>query len=548
MALLAGALVVVAGWSRRWVADDGLIAVRVAEQIAAGHGPVINSGERVEVSTSVLWPWLLAALAWLPIELTWVSVVLGIFCSAVAVYVGYMATARLRAPGEAAWPFAVLIVVAVPAFWTFFSSGLETGLVFLWLAVSWRALVASVEARHASVKALLLWGMGPLVRPELVLVTLATVAAVVTVTAERGQVVRHTLRASVALLPALVYEVFRAGYFGVLVPNPAITKEAGSANWRQGLWYLADLLLAYHLWVPLLLLVVASVLRGRRQQGSGAWVATATFVIPGACMGLYIVRTGGDFMHARLLLPAVFCVALPFFAARRPSGLVGSVAFVVLLCWAMGSSTVFRPPYSGTQTMHQIVDERSQLKALRQGGRVITHGDLAQANEDMWAAARLAEELPGASYVPYDGWNDGRFVTLAARGSNGVLAAHALGVTSTVAHTHRLYAHDLLGLADPVTAHHRLDERGRPGHEKWLPDAWFLARYVSPDAEMPPSVDPGDVVAARHALGCPGLKKLRNSYSGELTPSLFLSNLVGSLERTLFRFDASPKDAVTELC
>jgi len=46
--------------ARAWTSDDAFITYRVAEQLLAGHGPVFNAGERVQVFTHPLW---LAALA-----------------------------------------------------------------------------------------------------------------------------------------------------------------------------------------------------------------------------------------------------------------------------------------------------------------------------------------------------------------------------------------------------------------------------------------------------------------------------------------------------
>src|SRR3954464_14890447 len=49
------AFVVVLGWTRGWVEEDAFINFRVVDQIRAGHGPVFNIGQRVEVATSPLW-------------------------------------------------------------------------------------------------------------------------------------------------------------------------------------------------------------------------------------------------------------------------------------------------------------------------------------------------------------------------------------------------------------------------------------------------------------------------------------------------------------
>ena len=52
---------------RRWFClfDDALITLRYAENIARGHGPVWNIGERVEGVSSPLWTLLLVPFHWL---------------------------------------------------------------------------------------------------------------------------------------------------------------------------------------------------------------------------------------------------------------------------------------------------------------------------------------------------------------------------------------------------------------------------------------------------------------------------------------------------
>ena len=61
------------------MSDDGFIHLRVVEQVAAGHGPVFNVGERVEASTSPLWVALLVlAHPVTGVALPWKAVVIGI--------------------------------------------------------------------------------------------------------------------------------------------------------------------------------------------------------------------------------------------------------------------------------------------------------------------------------------------------------------------------------------------------------------------------------------------------------------------------------------
>ena len=81
VAVLAAPLVMltVAGWAHRWIFDDGFIYLRVVRQIRVGHGPVFNTGQRVEAFTSPLWVGVLALADLVtPIRLEWLAVLLGV--------------------------------------------------------------------------------------------------------------------------------------------------------------------------------------------------------------------------------------------------------------------------------------------------------------------------------------------------------------------------------------------------------------------------------------------------------------------------------------
>ena len=69
----------VMGWHERWITDDGFIYLRVIRQVTSGHGPVFNTGERVEAFTSPLWVGMMSlADIVTPIRLEWLVVGIGI--------------------------------------------------------------------------------------------------------------------------------------------------------------------------------------------------------------------------------------------------------------------------------------------------------------------------------------------------------------------------------------------------------------------------------------------------------------------------------------
>jgi arabinofuranosyltransferase len=105
------------------------------------------------------------------------------------------------------------------------------------------------------VAAAVVLGLGPMVRPDLAVVSVVLLLAlVVALRARVGQAL--AMLAAAGALP-FAYEVFRAGYYASLVPTPALAKEAALPNWEQGAIYLLDLLRPYWLPLPLLALLAA---------------------------------------------------------------------------------------------------------------------------------------------------------------------------------------------------------------------------------------------------------------------------------------------------
>ena len=93
------AIVIIGAWTYRWVDEDAFINFRIVHNLLAGHGPVFNVGERVEVSSDPLWLCLLTMVhAVVPVSLEWTSVVLGLVCTAGAFVAAGMAVARLGVP------------------------------------------------------------------------------------------------------------------------------------------------------------------------------------------------------------------------------------------------------------------------------------------------------------------------------------------------------------------------------------------------------------------------------------------------------------------
>ncbi|MGV9860504.1 hypothetical protein ACWDTD_17890 [Gordonia sp. NPDC003425] len=386
---LVGAIAVttffaIGAWQRRWIADDGLIVLRTLRNLFAGNGPVFNMGERVEANTSVAWTYLLWFWAWvtdgqLEYVALWVALVLSVSAVPIAMY-GTARLLRTRLGGldgtavSLLVPLGAVVYIAIPPARDFATSGLENGLCIFWVAVLWCQLVAwsrrprgdaATAWGSAATLFLAFWaGLAPLVRPELTII--GGIALLVVFLAPLGWKMRIAVIVVAAVLP-VGYQIFRMGYYALLVPNPAVAKDASGSKWHQGFVYLGNLFGPYLLVLPVILAVVAGVLlivgnrlradtrtdpdleapdpeapdpeapdleapdpevsdpasppasrRGLRTRLAG-WsqgLQTPTGVVvaillAGLIVGLYWLRQGGDFMHGRVLLTPLFTLLLP---------------------------------------------------------------------------------------------------------------------------------------------------------------------------------------------------------------------------------------------
>lgn len=535
-------------WNRRWISDDGLIVLRTVRQLLAGQGPVFNVGERVEANTSTLWTYLLAVPGLVPgVSLNWTAVLLGLVCSVAGLGFGMDAARRLAAPGRRILPLGAAVVVVLPPFWDFGTSGLETGLIVGWLGLAWWLLVRRWEAHRDGVAgrawpAALVVGLAPLVRPDLALFGL--IVAVVLVALERRLGWARVLGlAGVAAAVPLAYEIFRAGYYGLLVPSTALAKEASTSRWDKGLLYLRDLTDTYWLAVPLLALLVAGAFALRRRPRRATLAVAAAPVLAAALLSLYVIRVGGDFMHGRMLLPALFSLALPVMVVQVGVGggmkgawrSLGPV--LVTAVWAIVALVGLRPAYD-TIGPGDIANERLYYVSILGVANPVASEDFRThpvAPEGV--AALAATDQPSIAFaVPGDGKLDWRLLPVPP-GTPDTINWLNLGVTGELAPLD-MRVHDAVGLVNALAAHATGLPDGRIGHDKDLPVAWFMADAGITDAMGFRPQEELD--AARRALACPRTQELLASVRDPLTVERFWANLTGAVDRTGYRYDRDP--------
>ncbi len=456
LAFLPALVVAFAGFQRRWMSDDGHIYVRTVRQVLAGNGPVFNAGERAESSTGTLWQWLLVAAGAPGFDIPTAAMYGGLFLTATGFA---LAAAGRAAPARRGRPPAALRrprAPRAPARLGFRDvrpgdgarDVLDRGRAWLLLVTRPRELSTSVVL-----------GLGPLVRPDLALVSLVFLAA-------QWAVARPSWRGVLAGAGAagglpVAYEIFRMGYYGHLMPLPGVTKEASRSLWWRGADYLDDFAGTYLLWLPLLMIVAGLLASGRMR---GRVVVTAP-VVAGALCWLYVIKVGGDFMHGRMFLPGLLLMLLPVFLVPLTRAWTIVVAGVAV--WAVTCAAVLRVPYEGRIGPGGIADERGVYVQQNDALHPVHHTFAGQPGN--MAYAGLVRERA----------RDGAPTLLLARSPVAAARPGITGVYNTLGFSGSVIplsgaALDPIGLAYPLAAHSQ-PINGRVGHDKRLPDEWIVA-------------------------------------------------------------------------
>ena len=569
-------IVLVGAWVYRWVDEDAFINFRIIANLFAGHGLVFNVGERVEADSDPLWVATLALLhAGLPfVKLEWLSVAFGLVCTAAGFLAGGRAVQRLAAVrGEAtAFPLGLLIVSVVAGVWEFATSGLEMSMVFLWLGCSFLLLVRVEARRSRAVPAAVVMGLGTLIRPELLLGSVVFMVALVAVIAAPGwsgsprRMARCAGPVAAGLALPAAFELFRMGYYGLLIPNTGLAKAGAAAWWSQGFTYLWNFVSPYTLWFPLALAVPFVAVPAREWWGRGDRMGVAILGTPvavGLADLLYVVHLGGDYMHARLLLPAFFAVCLPVFVSRRRARGLLALPLVGIAVWAVVCAGWLRyVPPSVTSLDPRTVfisNERNSWISATDNAHPVTAADYARALSGSAGARlhRMADQVPPGHqrllvvtdpFVPVD-----RARVEPARSPlpfSLAVDVPAIGVIGYLAGPD-VYLFDSYSLANPIGSHTIVVEHARPGHEKFIGPAWMVARFGVPGTAVPPAaggVSMVSMAAARRALGCDPLASYLRAITAPLTVSRFVSDIGAAFGNTTFSFRAEPSLAAATLC
>jgi hypothetical protein len=319
------------------LADDQMISMRYAENLAHGYGLVWNAGgERIEGYTNFLWVVYMAIFHALRISRPVISLCIqasGALFLALNLLVVYRLAERVfRDHGTA------LLAVAMTAFyipldnWAF--QGTEVSVITLLVSIGTLWTLESWDRDAIPWRVWMLAGVTTMIRPDMV-VFAAVVVAGASVGRKRWMA---TMASGAAIVGAWIVAetAFRLWYFGDPLPNTYYLKVTGipaAMKLTRGL-FVAGLFLS-----QLVPLIVAMAVSGRLRRPSRAVVLLLAVF---AAQVVYSVSVGGDAWEwwggsnrfIAIAMPLFFVVAADG-AVRVWSGFVGA--------WQRGVSPLAAP-------------------------------------------------------------------------------------------------------------------------------------------------------------------------------------------------------------
>ena len=299
--------------------DDAYISYRYAQNLAAGHGPVFNPGERVEGYTNPLYVAVVTpAFFFLPDDAVYFySVVLSTIFLALSLGILFVIARENRLGKEAIW--AGLIFAASPMLWYAVWSGMETCLVLFGFSLLWWGVSRTENDERSSVV--------PLVVGSIIVVltradgfVMCGVVIAYLMLKQRWRPFFILSGSTAVTLGAIT--VWRLMYYGYPLPNTYYVKVSGELSQRivyaiTSLWYQMGFM---HLYLGVLLFgFVVGAFVVVINQRSPLRLMRFEFFFPPVWLA-YWIYVGGDIFKERFLLPFILLAAyavVAYVGARR---------------------------------------------------------------------------------------------------------------------------------------------------------------------------------------------------------------------------------------
>ncbi len=431
-------------YQNRFVQDDAFISFRYARHLAEGHGLTWNINEPpVEGYTNFLWTILMAVPHWLNLPVIGFSYAAGLLC-----FLGTLTltwhTARHVLNDNRLAMLALFLLGTNYSFSAYATGGLETQLQTM-LFMAALAIIISLrqDSDWLAPERLLLFsticGLALLTRLDSV-VLIGPLAAMLVFKIIRQPVPSPLRFRSLVILglPVILliapWLLWKLVYYGDILPNTYYAKLNETALRGTGFHYLALFLLSY-LWIPIIPLIILSI---RHVNQTMRWL-----LFPVGLWLLYLLRTGGDFMEFRMLvpvLPGVFIFMTWIFFRMVSNRYVRGVLVALVLAGSL---------------RHALFFSKSELNLYLNPISDLRHE--VSEHDSSWTT--LGKTL--GTYL-----------------SGDLTAIIAVMPAGAIPYYADLTTVDIWGLNDRWVARHGVWASDQPGHNRYAPWSYLLSRNI----------------------------------------------------------------------
>jgi hypothetical protein len=471
-------------YRNRFIQDDAFISFRYASNFFHGHGLLWNIAEKpVEGYTNFLWTLLMSIAFSLNADPVIFSQITGLICFLGTIFFTY----RLSFFIMHSTFYAMLVILVLGTNYTFSAyatGGLETQLqTFLFICITYLTLTIAKSKNWQFVNLLLLSFVSALA----LLTRLDSSLPIAVLFLYLGFLIlqdSHSIKFIISrfftlVLPCAVivgtWIGWKLWFYGTILPNTFHAKIGSPTSFMNGIGYIISFFESYWLIIfPLL-----SVLLCKKNDFLQSQLSVIMIVILLWCA--YIVKTGGDFMEFRFLVPVLpFIFLCIIYGIRLLDIHEFKIMFIILMI--LIGSIWHQFMFQGWQGIESIND---------------LYGHLKNYNEDWDGIGRTLGKL-----FPSD--NDIVIATTAA----GAIPFYS-----------NLKTIDMLGLNDEWVARHGKFLGNRPGHQR-IADLPYLIKSGVNLVIGHPQMKPINRKTARKVWFTKELKRfLRTKFNPELIPA-----------------------------
>lgn len=294
-------------YQNAWIHEDAFITFRSVEQVFAGHGPVWNPHERVQVYTHPLWFIGLLCFRVFTTDLFLSAILFSIVCWLAILFLW---ARLLKSPWK--WALTILCLVSTKCIMDFSTSGLEGPLASCLAGL----LVMALIQRRSPYHILMVSSFLILCRHDLLLLAFPAIIWALVVEWKQSGLV-GTFRAGLTgFSPLLAWTLFSVIYYGFPFPNSAYAKlgtglplfptASDSGLFFRGIRYLVASS-SMDPMIPITLSLAVGLMAARSKTYRWPYFIALLGIV---LYGLYIIRVGGDYMAGRFCVVPVWTALL----------------------------------------------------------------------------------------------------------------------------------------------------------------------------------------------------------------------------------------------